>query len=78
MLRPDARIVEARRNGMGIEDLSGVILQQICFVPVQNTGLAAIERGGMHACLDAVARRLHADQLDALIFEEGMEEANRV
>src|SRR5690554_193576 len=78
MFRPDARIVEPRRNGMAITDLAVFVLQQIGAVAVKHTRLAALERGAVLAGLDALARRFHAVNLHGRIIEERMEQAHRI
>src|SRR5262245_1222794 len=42
-LRPDARIVQARGNRMGIVDLPVLVLQQIGAVAMEHAGLAAVQ-----------------------------------
>ena len=78
VLRPDARIVETGRDRVGVDDLAVLVLQQVGAVAVQDAGLAAGERGRVHAGLDAMAAGFDADHPDALVFEEGMEQADGV
>ena len=63
---------------MRLLDLAVVVLQQIGAVAVQHAGPAAGERGRVLAAVEPVARRLDAEDLDAAIVEERMEQAHGV
>gem|GEM_PF-2562505 len=78
VLGTDTGIVEAGGNRVGIDDLAILVLQQEGTVAVQHAGYAAVEAGGMLAGLDAVAGRFDADDLHALVIEEGVEQAHGV
>src|SRR6185436_10699111 len=77
MLRPDARIVEASRNGMRLLYLALVVRQDRRERAVQDAGAAGAERGAVPARLDPLPRRLDADQLDVVLEERG-EDPDRV
>src|SRR5882724_247980 len=78
MLGPDARIVEARRNRMAFQNLSILVLQQISAVAVKDAGAATEDRSRMLAGRNAVTARFDADDFNAFIVEERMEETHRV
>ena len=79
MFRPDAGIIEARRDGMAFQNLPVVVHQQIGAVAVEHAGLAARQRGRMAIGLgQAMACRFNAEDLHAGVVEEGMEQADGV
>ena len=78
VFRADAGIVQTGGDGMSVDDLPVIILQEIGLVAVEDARLAAFQRGGVLTGFDAVAGRLDADQAHFLILDEGMEEAHRI
>ena len=79
MLRADAGIIEAGRDGMAFEDLAVVVLQQIGAVAVQHAGLAAGHRRRMPVRhVEPVAAGLDPDHRDRGIVEKRVEQAHRV
>ena len=77
MLRPDAGIIQPRRNRMRVLDLAVVVHQKIRAVAVQHAGPAAGDRGRMQL-VEAVARRFDAENLHRWIVEKRMEQPHRV
>ena len=65
MLGTDARVVETGGDGMGVDDLAVLVLQQISAVAVQYAGHAGSQRSRVASGFDAFARRLDANQADA-------------
>ena len=78
MLGPDARIVEAGRDRVRLQDLAVLVLEDRGQRAVQHALAAGAERGAVAAAVEALARRLDADQLDLLVAEERHEGADRV
>ena len=79
MFRPDAGIIEARRDGMALQDLPVVVHQEIGAVAMEHAGLAAGQGGRVAIGLgQAVARRFNAEDLHGGVVEEGMEQADGV
>src|ERR1700674_1351603 len=78
MLRPDAGIVEPRRHRVGLDDLPVLVLQQVGAIAVQHAGRTCGKGRRVTSGSDALARCLHADQLDALVREIGIKDAHRV
>ena len=78
MLRPDSRIVQTRRYGVGINDLTVIILQKIGLVAMQNARLATLEAGRMLAGLDPVPGGFDTDQAHAFVLNEGVEQSHRI
>ena len=79
MFRPDAGIIEARRNRMAFADLAVFVLQQIGAVAMQHAGLAARQRGAMAiGHVDAMAGGFNAVDFHRRIVEERMEQADGV
>ena len=78
VLRPDARVVQAGRDGMGFDDLPVVVADHVGAVTVQHADTAGRQRGSMASGLDAIARRLGTDDAHAGIIEEGMEQADGI
>ena len=66
MLRPDARIIQTRRNRMTVENLAVVGLQQVGTVAMQDTRLAAGQRRTMLVRIDALATGFNANDLENL------------
>ncbi len=62
MLGPDAGVVEAGGDGVGLDDLAVVVLHQIGAVTVQHPGPARAQGRRVVAGLNALPRRLDADQ----------------
>ena len=78
VLRPDARIVEAGRDRMALQDLAVVVLKQIGAVAVQHAGATALQRGRMVRAVQPAPGRLDADQPHARVLDEGVEQADGV
>ena len=78
VFRTDARVIQAGRDGMRLDDLAVLVLQQIGAVAVQNTREAGRERRRVLAGVDALARRLDADELHARLVDVRVEDAHRV
>ena len=78
MFRPNARIVEAGANRVGVEYLPVIGLQQVGAVAMQDAGAAAIQGRRVLTGFDTVARRLDANQAHTLVIDEGMEQADRI
>src|SRR3546814_11248921 len=78
MLGPDAGIVEAGGDRVGVDDLAVVVLQQVGAVAVQHARAAARERCGVLPAGDAVTGRLDPDDAHALVAEDGLEHASAV
>src|SRR3546814_6712927 len=72
MLGPDAGIVEAGGDRVGVDDLAVVVLQQVGAVAVQHARAAARERCGVLAAGDAVTGRLDAEDAHGLVVADGM------
>ena len=77
MLRPDAGIIQPRRNRMRVLDLAVIVHQQIGAVAMQHAGPAARDRGRVQL-RQAVAGGLDAEDLDAGIIEERMKQSHRI
>ena len=71
----DPWIVKARRNAVGLHDLPVLILEQVGHASVQDPCLTGDQRGRMFTGLYSQASGLHADKLDRLVADEGVEEA---
>src|SRR5207244_4850295 len=71
-------VVEAVGAGVPVADLPGLVLREIALATVQHAHLPRRERGGMRAGLEPAPRRLDADQLDAPVAAEGVEEPQGV
>src|SRR5687768_18307494 len=67
MLRPDRRIIEAGRDRPALVDLPVLVLEDIGFGAVQDSGPAAKQGRAMLVAVEPAARRLDSDQPDALI-----------
>ena len=78
VLGPDARIVEAGGDRVGLLDLPVLVLQQQRIAALQHAGRAVGERRGVLAEARAAAARLDADDLHAAIRHERMEHADRI
>ena len=79
MFRPDAGVIETRRNLMPLEDLTIGILQQIGAVAMQHAGAPAGQAGAMlHPVIDTTATGLYADYANMGIVEKGVEQPHRV
>ncbi len=77
MFRPDAGIIQPRRNRMRVLDLAVIVHQQIGAVAVQHARPAAGDRRRMQL-RQPMAGGLDAENLDAGIVEEGMKQPHRV
>jgi hypothetical protein len=72
MFRPDARIIEARRDRMPFEDLAILVLQQVGAVAMQHAGPTAGQAGAMlHLFVHALATGLDPDDRDTLSSRKG-------
>src|SRR5690606_27006085 len=79
VLRPDAGIVEASGDGVTLEDLPVVVLQQVGAIAMQHAGLAAGHRRTVAiGHIQSVPPGFHTVDLDVLVVEERMEEADRI
>ena len=78
MLRADARIVQAGRDGVRRQRLALVVLQQIGAHAVQHARRPRGERGRVAAGLRALATGFAADELDRRVGDEGVEDADGV
>ena len=78
VFRADARVVQAGGNRVGVDDLAIVVLQQEGTVAVEHTRYAAVEAGRVLAGLDAVAGRFNADDFDAGVIQERVEQAHGI
>ncbi len=78
VLGADARIVEAGRHGVRLDDLPVRILQEVGAVAVQHAGSPAGERGRMTAGCETVAAGFDADQAHAWNRDVRIEDAHRV
>src|SRR5438067_1542894 len=61
VLGTDARVVQAGRDRVGLDDLAVLVLQQVGAVAVQDAREAGAQRRRMLAAVNALARRLDAD-----------------
>ncbi len=78
MLRPDARVIEPRRDGVGSPDLAFGGLEELAHRTVQDAFAAGAEGGGVVRRIEAPAGRFDADELHVFVFEEGVEEPDGV
>ncbi|ENN84331.1 hypothetical protein RHSP_21270 [Rhizobium freirei PRF 81] len=78
VFRADAGIVEASRDRMTFFDLAVAVLQQIGAVAVQHAGRTGGDGCAMLIALQTLAAGFDADDLDAFVIEEGMEDADGV
>ena len=78
MFRSDARIVEPGGDGMAVQNLPVLCLQQVGPVAVQHAGLAAGQGRAVLAGFDPVAGGLDADDADVVVIQERMEQAHGV
>ena len=73
VLRPDARVVEPGGDGVCLDDLAVLILQDVTPRPVEDAFLALYERCGVLGPVQAVASRFNADDLDTFVRDELVE-----
>src|SRR5256885_15695793 len=78
VLGPDARVVEPRRDRVRGGDLSVIVLKHVAHAAVEDADAARRHRGAVTARGDPLAARLDADDADAPVTEERMEEPDRV
>ena len=78
MLGSDARIIETGRDGVRLEHLTVLILQQIGARAVQNAGRALRECCGVMRGRKPLARRFDAVNGDRRLIEERMEQTDGV
>ena len=78
VLRADQRVIEAGGNRMRQRDLAVGVLQKIAVCAVQHARRSAAETRRVHPQFLAGAARFHADQLHALVADEGMKDADGV
>src|SRR3954447_5374755 len=78
VLRADTRVVETGRDRMGLEDLALLVLEHRRHRAVEHPARIGRQWGAVPAAAQALPRRLHADQLDAVVVEERRECADRV
>jgi len=77
-LRPDAGIVETRRDAVRLEHLPVFVLQQIRARTVQYANAARRDRSRSASAVDALASGFHAPQPHVLIRDEAREDADRI
>ncbi len=77
VLWPYPRVVEARRDRVGVLDLAVLVLQEVGLVAVEHARAPAGDGGGVQL-VEAMAGRLDADQAHALVVEERVEHADGV
>ena len=78
MFRPDTGIVEARRDGVRLADLSMLVLQQQRSASVQDAWPPVHDRGGIPADLRSGTPGLDAKQRHGRVSEECVEQPDRV
>src|SRR5690606_29928842 len=78
MLRANARIVQAGGDRVAVQDLAVVVLEQLGAVAVENAGAARVHGSAMLDAIETTAASFDADDLDVLVIEEWMEDANGV
>ena len=78
MFRPDARIVEAGGDRVGLVDLAILVHQQIGAVAMQHARPPAGDRGGMHPGVEAMTRCFDAVNFDLPVVEERMKKTHGV
>ena len=78
VLRADAGVVQAGRDGVRLDGLAVVVLHEVGAGAVQHAGLAERDGGRVAAGFDAVAAGLEAVDLDRGVIEEAVEDADRV
>jgi len=61
MLRPYAGVIQTGRDGVGMGNLTIIVLQQIGLVAVKDTDCSGAKRGSMMTGRDTVTRSFHAD-----------------
>src|SRR5439155_23860181 len=74
----DAGVVEAGGDRVRAPDRPGLVLEEIALAAVQHAHLPGRGRGRVRARLEPAPRRLDADQLDAPVAAEGLEEPQGV
>ena len=70
VLGADARVVEAGRDRVGLEDLALLVGEHRGERAVQDAGAPGAERGAVAAAVEPLPRRLDADQLDLRVGDE--------
>mmetsp|Transcript_27017 Transcript_27017/g.27387 ORF Transcript_27017/g.27387 Transcript_27017/m.27387 type:complete len:259 (-) Transcript_27017:858-1634(-) len=79
VLRSNSRVIEPRRDGMGVEGLSGRFLDHVGESSLENSGGTLGEGGAMLLVhFNPVPGGFHTVQLHALIVDKGMERADRI
>ena len=78
MLRTDARVIETCRHRMRLAHLAERVLKDQRIAALKHSGCAERQRGGIVAESRAAAARLHAENADARVAEEWMEQADGV
>ena len=73
VFRPDARIVEASRNGIDFVNLTVFILAENGLHAVENADFPFGYSSGVHLGVDALASSFAADELDVFIADEVVE-----
>src|SRR5687768_16593551 len=64
VFRSDTRIIQTGRNGVGLDNLSILILNQIGAISMQYTRPPLCQGSSMLAALDSAPCRFHADHAD--------------
>ncbi|CAM5639734.1 hypothetical protein SAURM35S_06328 [Streptomyces aurantiogriseus] len=78
VLGADARVVQTGRDRVRLGDLPLVVLEDVGPGAVQDAGVARGQGRRVLAGLDAVTRRLAADEAHVRVRDEGVEEADGV
>src|SRR5690606_29916582 len=78
MLGTYAGVVQPRRNRVGFDDLAVFVLHDISAVAVQHPYRARVQRSGVPAGFQALARRLDPDEPDVFVVDVRMEDAHGV
>src|SRR5690606_25274965 len=76
VFRPYTRIVEPCRDRVTVDNLAVLILKQVGTITMQDAWTAGVHGGAMLVTFQTAATSFHADDLDALVVEEGMEDAD--
>ena len=78
MLGPDTRVVQTRRDRVGFDGLTVLVLQQIGVRALESAGRSSGECGCVPAGFDPVASRLVTDQAYTRVVDERVEDTDRV
>ena len=78
MLGAHAGVVQPGGDAVRFSNLAVFVLKDVGFCPVEHADCSRHQRGGMFDSIKPPSRRLHADELDLLIIQEGVENADGV